>query len=253
MDRNAARAKLAGLSVMLDNLLEVGHRSYPCDEVVDLFDRYDAIRDALKTDDPSLFGDIPVRTSVSKLVAQMVAPARIESRYLDTLRRDINYIMTVLAATPPAEGTTFRVDREGVFFTGEVFDALRHIDSLITGAKNLVAIIDGYVSEKVLDLLSAKGKEVRVEIMMKPSQATPTFRAHADAFNTQYGRLTIHLSEAFHDRFVIVDDAEFYHFGASLKDAGRRGFMFSRVEEPSVVDELRRRLRAEWQKAEVLL
>src|SRR5262249_50728478 len=152
--------------------------------------------------------------------------------------RDISYAKTVIDMTPPRE-EVFQVDREGVFFAGQVFDALRHVDALIRDATERVTIIDGYASEKVLELLSAKNQRVSAEIVMKMSQATPSLKALAEAFKAQYGGLAIRMSDAFHDRFVIVDDSQFYHFGTSLKDAGRKGFMFSRIEESTVVSALR--------------
>jgi hypothetical protein len=60
-------------------------------------------------------------------------------------------------------------------------------------------------------------------------------------------------SNAFHDRFLIIDDSDYYHFGASLKDAGTRGFMFSRIEEPPVIDMLRRSFEEEWLRAQAVV
>ncbi|MDE3034392.1 MAG: hypothetical protein KGJ14_00345, partial [Nitrospirota bacterium] len=78
-----------------------------------------------------------------------------------------------------------------------------------------------------------------------------SFRTLAIAFNKPYGMLSVRTSDVFHDRFVIIDDRDFYHFGASIKDLGRRGFMFSRIEETLVVDELRKQWTNEWKKAKV--
>ena len=56
-------------------------------------------------------------------------------------------------------------------------------------------------------------------------------------------------SDTFHDRFVVVDNAEFYHLGASTKDLGMRGFMYSRIEEQAIIDLLRQKLDKEWKRA----
>jgi hypothetical protein len=71
----------------------------------------------------------------------------------------------------------------------------------------------------------------------------------AKGFKTQYGGLDVLRSTAFHDRFVFVDGTTCYHFGASLKDLGKKGFMFSRIEEPSVLAAIRKQFEDEWAKA----
>ena len=68
----------------------------------------------------------------------------------------------------------------------------------------------------------------------------------AIAFNRQNGPLAVRGTRAFHDRFVIVDERDYYHLGASIKDAGRRGAMFSRLEETSIVDALRAEINSQW-------
>jgi hypothetical protein len=244
VDRNTARAKLLGLVAMLEDLLSTPARYFT--DVSDMFDRYASVRDALRVEDAELFADIYVR--------QYPPSTLVFKRHdVETLRRDVGYILTVLDAAPSSDSRLLQVDREGVFFAGEVFDALRHIDRLIRRAKSKIAVVDGYVSEKVLDLLSAKGVGVSVEVLMRPSEVSASFKTYAEAFITQFGGLSVRTSTNFHDRFVVLDDAEFYHFGASLKDAGRRGFMFSRIEEPSVVAEFRKNLNSEWQIANVVL
>jgi len=83
---------------------------------------------------------------------------------------------------------------------------------------------------------------VSVRILTASKTLPPDIPALAGAFNQQYGQkgaLSVRTSNAFHDRFLIIDDTDFYHFGASIKEAGSRGFMFSRIEEPSVIDLLR--------------
>jgi hypothetical protein len=73
----------------------------------------------------------------------------------------------------------------------------------------------------------------------------------ATDFNRPYGRLSIRTSSAFHDRFIIIDDKDFYHFGASIKDLGNRGFMFSRIEEPELMKILLGNFQVEWSKAKI--
>jgi len=114
------------------------------------------------------------------------------------------------------------------------FDAVQRITGILAQAETTILIVDGYIDASLLELLSAKKPVVEVRMMTK--SVSPSVKQLAIAFNKQYGKLSIRTSIAFHDRFVVIDDHEFYHFGASLKDAGRHGFMFSRIEEPRVID-----------------
>jgi hypothetical protein len=140
-----------------------------------------------------------------------------------------------------------RATSEGIFFAGQQFDALKLVADLLSQARNTITIIDGYIGEQLLDLLTTKPPAVDVKILTKARSASAALVAKAAAFNRQYGNLSVRTSEAFHDRFLILDDHDFYHFGASMDQRlGRRGFMFSRVEEPDVVNALRAKLAQEW-------
>lgn len=78
-----------------------------------------------------------------------------------------------------------------------------------------------------------------VEVNILTKNVTPKLKATALAFNQQYGKLSIQKSNAFHDRYIIIDKSDFYHFGTSIdKHLGNRGFMFSRIEEPEIITNL---------------
>lgn len=151
----------------------------------------------------------------------------------------------------PIRATAAKVTREGVFFEGQNFDAMRRVQGIIGSAKRTIVIIDNYISADVLDLVSSKAAGTTVQILSRdiPASVKPA----AQAFNKQHGGLSIRETRAFHDRFIIIDDADFYHFGASIKDAGSKGFMFSKVEEPEVVSALRKKVADEWAKATAFL
>ena len=69
-----------------------------------------------------------------------------------------------------------------------------------------------------------------------------------EAFNKQHQNLEVKSTSAFHDRFIILDKTNFYHFGASLKDAGHKGFMFSKIEENFIKNILLENIEIEWAK-----
>ena len=149
---------------------------------------------------------------------------------------------------------SLQTTKEGVFFAGQYFDALQIVKQILLNAQQSIIIIDRYINDDVLKLLISKLLKVEVNIITK--SIPPTLNTEATAFNKQYGkpgRLSIRTSDSFHDRFVIIDDRDFYHFGASIKDLGHRGFMFSRIEEPEVIDGLRKKWIQEWQKATITI
>jgi len=148
-------------------------------------------------------------------------------------------------------GVPLAATKEGIFFAGQVYDAMSNIADLVEGAKVEVWVVDTYFGREVLDVLSAKSPEVKVKVLA--GEAKPAFRLAAQKFNEQYGGLEVRTTSAFHDRFIVVDDSAFYHFGASLKDAGKRGFMFSRIEEPRVIELLWSALTEAWHAASPVL
>ncbi len=165
-------------------------------------------------------------------------------------RRDASGCMT------PASSLT--IAREGVFFAGQPFDAMRAISGILATATRSIALVDAYIGETTLDILTARPSGVTVAILThdKPRQTTtPALKALGEAWKKQHGGgLSVRLSTAFHDRFIVIDDAELYHLGTSIKDAALKGgFMFSRIEEPSVVTALLDRLAKEWPAAKVFI
>ena len=145
---------------------------------------------------------------------------------------------------------SINVSREGVFFEGQYFDALQLVKKILSDAQRSIIIIDAYVNGHVLNLLTSKETAVEVNILTKT--VSPLLKTEATAFNKQhgkYGKLSIRASHAFHDRFLFIDDKDFYHFGASLKDLGHGGFMFSRLEDPKEIEKVRREFAQEWAKS----
>lgn len=171
----------------------------------------------------------------------------------------INMVLQALAPllVPGAGGSSaVTVEREGLFVAGQHFDALQLAIQVLSRAKRNIAIIDAYIDHRLLQLLATKHESVGVRILTGTRSLPPDIPTLAGAFNKQYGQkgaLSVRTSNAFHDRFLIIDDGDYYHFGASLKDAGSRGFMFSRIEEPLVIEMLRKSFEEEWLRAQVVV
>lgn len=152
---------------------------------------------------------------------------------------------------PSRQVSQVTIDREGVFVGGQPFDAMLAVTSIIRAARKSVTIVDGYVSDHTISLLGVKADQVASRVLTKSS--TPLLVTSAKTFNAQYAAgppLEIRTTAAFHDRFIVIDDADYYHFGHSLKDAARsQAFMFSRIEEPTIVAAVSALIAKEWTSA----
>ena len=117
---------------------------------------------------------------------------------------------------------------EGIFFDGQIFDAYKFASDLIKSAKHSLLLIDNYVDESVLLMLSK-----RQQATVYTQRITPQLQLDLDKFNDQYPPIDIRTCKLSHDRFLIIDDTEVYHIGASLKDLGKKWFAFSKLNMPA--------------------
>lgn len=132
------------------------------------------------------------------------------------------------------------------FVEGQYFDAFTAIKECIKEAKNSIILIDGYVDENTLAFFPGKEPSITLRILTKEKSITPTFKRAIELYNKQYGNLEIKTSENYHDRFLILDDKIFYHIGASIKDAGNKVFMYSKIEDSDIMNLIRSKLPFEW-------
>lgn len=128
-----------------------------------------------------------------------------------------------------------------VFFDGQIYDAFSLITSIIQKAQKEIILIDGYVDVDTLNVLVKKNAGVDVKIYTYAS-AKLTNRDAAN-FNAQYPTLTVKKTQVFHDRFIILDGKTAYHIGASIKDAGKKCFGISLIDDLGVVGDLLNRLK----------
>ena len=117
---------------------------------------------------------------------------------------------------------------QGIFFDGQIFDAYRFVSDLFRSAANSIVIIDNYMDDTVLAHLAKRSEGVEVRILTK--KINETLKLDVEKFNEQYPPVKIVQFNDSHDRFIIIDRSEVYHFGASLKDLGKKWFAFSRME-----------------------
>ncbi len=117
--------------------------------------------------------------------------------------------------------------KQGIFYDGQIFDAYAFVCDLVKQASQSIILIDNYVDESVLTLLSKRNEKVKASIYTKPSKQ---LRLDAKKHNGQYPEIQIKQLSKAHDRFLIIDDKIVYHFGASMKDLGKKWFAFSKME-----------------------
>jgi hypothetical protein len=118
---------------------------------------------------------------------------------------------------------------KGIFFDGQVFDAYKFVSDIIRSARTSIILIDNYIDDSVLTLFSKRNKNVSVTIFTKdvPRQLSLDLAK----YNSQYPLIQIKEFKHSHDRFLIIDNEEVYHFGASLKDLGKKWFAFSKFDK----------------------
>lgn len=120
---------------------------------------------------------------------------------------------------------------EGIFYDGQIFDAYKFATDLIKSAKTSLVLIDNYVDESVLLMLSKRNPGVSATVYTQ--RITPQLQLDLDKHNDQYPPINMRTYRNGHDRFLIIDDREVYHIGASLKDLGKKIFAFSRLSIPA--------------------
>ena len=116
----------------------------------------------------------------------------------------------------------------GVFYDGQIFDAYLFVADVIKSAKVSLILIDNYIDESVLHLLSKRGDGVSATIYT--AHISPLLSLDIQKHNSQYPPIKVNIFSRSHDRFLIVDEMTVYHIGASLKDLGQRWFAFSKIE-----------------------
>ena len=157
---------------------------------------------------------------------------RVELKQLETdkkLEKVFNYIATNTEV------------KQNIFFDGQIYDAFSFIVGLVKKAKKEIILIDNYVDVNTLNILCKKNKGVDVVITTAGKGSLST--KDITKFNAQYPKLSVKTNTDFHDRFLIVDKTEVYHIGASIKDAGKKSFGITRIEDKDLIQSLLNKVR----------
>ena len=126
--------------------------------------------------------------------------------------------------------------KQKIFFEGQVWDSYNIIIKIIKSAKEKILIIDNYIDDSILEMLSKKNKNVEVVILT--SNNSNISKLDIQKFNKEYSILKLAKTNKFHDRFIIIDNKELYHCGASLKDLGKKCFGINKIEDIEYIEKL---------------
>ena len=132
------------------------------------------------------------------------------------------------------------VEKQKLFFDGQIWDSYNLIVNIIKRAENKILIIDNYIDESILEMLSKKKKGV--EVVLLTSNNSNILKLDIQKFNKEYPTLKIAKSDKFHDRFIVIDNKELYHCGASLKDLGKKCFGINRIDDVDYIESLKRQV-----------
>ncbi|MFH0867599.1 MAG: RhuM family protein [Bacteroidota bacterium] len=170
---------------------------------------------------------IQFRIWANKILKEYLLKGYAVNNRIDRLEYDVHNIKNKLGEIDFQLKTTLPPN-EGIFFDGKVFDANVFVTGLIKSAKKSIILIDNYVDEGVLLLLSKRKTGVTATIYTK--NQNKTLMLDLIKHNEQYPEIIIKPFTKAHDRFLIIDHKEVYHIGASLKDLGKKWFAFSKIK-----------------------
>ena len=126
--------------------------------------------------------------------------------------------------------------KQKIFFEGQIYDAYSLIIDIIKKANNKILIIDNYIDDSVLKMLTKKNSNVEVVILT--SDKSNIQKLDIQKFNKEYPILKVAKTNKFHDRFIVIDNKEMYHLGASIKDLGKKCFGINKIEDIEIINKV---------------
>ena len=126
--------------------------------------------------------------------------------------------------------------KQRIFFDGQIYDAYSLIIDIIKKANSKILIIDNYIDDSVLKMLAKKKNSVEVVILT--SDKSNIENLDVKKFNKEYPILKVAKTNKFHDRFIVIDNKEMYHLGASIKDLGKKCFGINKIEDMEIIEKI---------------
>ena len=126
--------------------------------------------------------------------------------------------------------------KQKIFFEGQIYDAYSLVIDIIKKANKKILIIDNYIDDTVFKMLTKKNKNVEVVILT--SEKSNIQKIDIQKFNKEYPILKVAKTNKFHDRFIVIDNKEMYHLGASIKDLGKKCFGINKIEDMGIINKV---------------
>ena len=126
--------------------------------------------------------------------------------------------------------------KQKIFFEGQIWDSYSLIIDIIKKANNKIVIIDNYIDDSILNMLAKKKNNV--ESVIITSEKSNISKLDIQKFNKEYPILKVAKTNKFHDRFIVIDNKELYHCGASIKDLGKKCFAITKIEEERIINQI---------------
>ena len=126
--------------------------------------------------------------------------------------------------------------KQRIFFNGQIYEAYSVIIDIIKRANKKILIIDNYIDDSILKMLVKKKKHVEVVILTSDKSNIETL--DIKKFNKEYPILKVAKTSKFHDRFIVIDNKEMYHLGASIKDLGKKCFGINKIEDLEIIEKI---------------
>lgn len=123
--------------------------------------------------------------------------------------------------------------KQRIFFDGQIYDAYSLIIDIIKRANKKILIIDNYIDDSILKMLTKK--KDNIEVVILTSNKSSIENLDIQKFNKEYPALKVAKTNKFHDRFIIIDNKEMYHLGASIKDLGKKCFGINKIEDIDII------------------
>jgi len=143
------------------------------------------------------------------------------------------------------------ISEEGLYFKGQYYDAIFKLNNLIVKAKTEIKLVDNYLNSDLINFLSSKPVNVDLKIISTNTNISQ-IKLTLVGFEKQLKNIEIRENNSYHDRFLIIDNTEYFHFGASLKDLGNKTFMFSKINQTSIQDSIYLDFENNWKTGTVL-
>ena len=170
---------------------------------------------------------IQFRIWANKVLKEYLLKGHAVNHRLDRIENDV-YTLKSKVDEIDFQVKTHLPPNEGIFYDGQIFDAYKFVSDIIKSATKSIILIDNYIDESVLLLISKRNSGVGATIYT--ALVSAQLKLDLEKFNAQYPQIDVKTFTKSHDRFLIIDHSTVYHIGASLKDLGRRWFAFSKIE-----------------------